>query len=114
MANQYEIVGDIVVINLQGRLNSTNAVQVEAEILSHINQGANQLLVDLNELEYISSAGLRVLLVVAKRLKRSAGLMVLCGIRESIREIFEVSGFLGILSVATTREQGLERFNQTA
>ena len=114
MATQYEILGNILLVSFRGRLNSANAAQIEAEILLHINQGVNQLLLDLSELEYISSAGLRVVLVAAKRLKQSAGLMVLCGIRGSIHEIFEVSGFLSILSVTQTRSEALERFNQTA
>ncbi|HKT99966.1 MAG TPA: STAS domain-containing protein [Paraburkholderia sp.] len=114
LANQYEMHGDVLVANLEGALNSTNSAQVEAEILRQLDQGINQLLIDLSALDYISSAGLRVVLVAAKRLKQSAGLLVLCGVQNQIREAFEISGFLSILSVADTRAQALERFNQVA
>ncbi|WP_280530662.1 STAS domain-containing protein [Paraburkholderia sacchari] len=114
MANQYETHGDVLVANLEGALNSTNSAQVEAEILRRLDLGTNQLLIDLGALDYISSAGLRVVLVAAKRLRQSAGLLVLCGVRNQIREAFEISGFLNILSVADTRAQALERLNQVA
>ncbi|WP_321946680.1 STAS domain-containing protein [Paraburkholderia sp. J10-1] len=114
MANQFEMIGTVLVACLQGKLNSTNAEQTEAQILQHINRGTNQLVIDLGELDYISSAGLRVVLVTAKRLKQSAGQMALCGISNPIREVFEISGFFNILDVAESREQALSRFNQTA
>lgn len=114
VANQYETHGDVLVANLEGALNSTNSAQVEAEILRRLDLGTNQLLIDLGALDYISSAGLRVVLVAAKRLRQSAGLLVLCGVRNQIREAFEISGFLNILSVADTRAQALERLNQVA
>jgi len=114
MTSNYETLGNVLIVSLQGKLNSSNAAQVEAEILQHISRGVNQLLLDLGELDYISSAGLRVVLVTAKRLKQSAGVLVLCGIQNPIREVFEISGFLNILNVADTREHALQRFDQAA
>jgi stage II sporulation protein AA (anti-sigma F factor antagonist) len=114
MTSHYETCGEVLIVSLQGKLNSANAGEVEAEILQHVARGTNQLLLDLGELDYISSAGLRVVLVVAKRLKQSAGLLVLCGIRNPIREVFEISGFLNILTVAETRDLALQQFSQAA
>ena len=114
LANQYEMHAEVLVAHLVGALNSTNSAQVEAELLRRLDQGTNQLLIDLSALDYISSAGLRVVLVAAKRLKRSAGMLVLCGVQNQIRETFEISGFLNILTVADTRAQALERFDQVA
>jgi len=114
MTSQYETLGNVLIVSLQGKLNSGNAGEAEAQILRHISQGANQLLLDLSELDYISSAGLRVVLIAAKRLRQSAGLLVLCGIQKPIREVFDLSGFLNILSVVDTREQALLRFDRAA
>jgi stage II sporulation protein AA (anti-sigma F factor antagonist) len=114
LPNQYETHGEVLVAILEGALNSTNSAQVEAEVLRRLDQGTNQLLIDLGALDYISSAGLRIVLVAAKRLKQSAGRLVLCGVQNQIREAFEISGFLSILNVADTRVQALERFNQVA
>ena len=114
MANQYKTHGNVLIVDLEGALNSANAAQIEADILQRLDQGINQLLLDLSALNYISSAGLRVALVAAKRLKHSAGLLVLCGIHSQIREAFEISGFLNILNVADTRAQALERFSEAA
>ncbi|SAL35750.1 Putative anti-sigma factor antagonist BtrV [Caballeronia cordobensis] len=114
MANQYEVQGDVLVVSLEGALNSMNAAQVEAEVQRRLDQGTNQLLFDLGALGYISSAGLRVVLIAAKRLRQSAGRLVLCGMHDQIREAFEISGFLNILDVADTRACALERFNEVA
>ena len=114
MANQYEVQGDVLVVSLEGALNSMNAAQVEAEMQRRLDQGTNQVLFDLGALGYISSAGLRVVLIAAKRLKQSAGRLVLCGMHDQIREAFEISGFLNILNVAETRASALERFNEVA
>jgi stage II sporulation protein AA (anti-sigma F factor antagonist) len=108
MTSVYESLDNILIVSLEGKLQSSNAAEVEAEILKRLGQH-NLLLLDLGLLDYISSAGLRVVLVAAKRLKQSAGKMVLCGIRPSIREVFDISGFLTILDVVENREQALAR-----
>lgn len=113
MTSNYEQIGDILVISPEGQLNSGNAADAEAEILARLTAGANRLLLDLSRLDYISSAGLRVVLVLAKRLRQSAGQLVLCGMRAHIREVFDISGFLNILNVTDTREQALARFFRT-
>ena len=111
MANEYETQGSVLIANLEGALNSENSAQVEADILRGLDQGCNQLLIDLSALTYISSAGLRVALVVAKRLKQSAGTLVLCGLQNQIRQVFEISGFLNFLTVDATRAEALARFH---
>jgi stage II sporulation protein AA (anti-sigma F factor antagonist) len=65
---------------------------------------------DFAGLDYISSAGLRMVLVVAKRLKQESGLLVLCGMQPHVHEVFDISGFLAILNVEPTRSEALARF----
>lgn len=98
------------IVSLQGQINSTNAAITEAEILALVTAGHKNLLLDFSGLDYISSAGLRLVLVVAKRLKQDNGQLLLCGMQPHIREVFDISGFLAILNVADTRSEALARF----
>ena len=98
------------IIALQGQVNSSNAATVETEVLAVVNQGAKNVLLNMTELSYISSAGLRVVLVLAKRLKQAGGKLVIYGMQPHVREVFDVSGFLAILNVTATRAEALEQF----
>lgn len=98
------------IIALQGQVNSSNAVQVETEVLSVVQKGAKNVLLNMTELSYISSAGLRVVLVLAKRLKQAGGKLVIYGMQAHVREVFDISGFLAILNVVATRSEALEQF----
>lgn len=108
MSITFETAGRTVVASLQGRLDSTNSPAVEAELVGRI--GDAGFVLDFSRLDYISSAGLRVVLVVAKRLKQAGGGFVLAGLQPHIRDVFEISGFLGILDVAGTKAEALARF----
>ena len=93
----------VVVVSLIGRLDAASAGETETELNSLTGDGA-KLLVDLKGLEYISSAGLRVLLVVAKQIRRNNGKMCLCSLTETVSEVFEISGFLAIFDIADSEE----------
>ena len=84
-------------IALDGRLDTTTAPQLEAEIKSSLN-GITELVFELSNLEYISSAGLRVLLS-AQKIMNKQGKMVIHGASEEIMEIFDVTGFIDILTI---------------
>lgn len=99
--------GNTLVLQLQGRLDSTSSAAAEAEILGHLDAGPSHVVLDFGKLDYISSAGLRVVLIAAKRVKQSGGTMVLCALQPHIREVFEISGFLSILTVADDRAGAL-------
>ena len=98
------------IIALQGQVNSSNAATVETEVLDVVQKGARNVLLNMTELSYISSAGLRVVLVLAKRLKQGGGKLVIYGMQPHVREVFDISGFLAILNVAGTRAEALEQF----
>lgn len=82
---------------LEGRLDTTTAPLLEAELKQSIN-GVTELTLDFGDLEYISSAGLRVLLSAQKVMNRQ-GSMVIKNVNETIMEIFEVTGFGDILTI---------------
>lgn len=86
-------------LSLEGRLDSNTSGALEQQLTATMDSGSQQLIIDFDQLAYISSAGLRVLLMAAKRLKSEGGHLVLCGMADHIREVFEISGFLQILTV---------------
>lgn len=98
------------IVPLQGQINSANAAALEAEVLTLVDGGVRNLVFDFSALDYISSAGLRMVLVTAKRLKQEGGQLVLCAMQPHVREVFDISGFLAILNVEPTRAEALARF----
>ena len=87
---------DTLTIVVEGRLDTTTAPQLEVELKESL-QGISSLVMDMSALEYISSAGLRVLLS-AQKIMNNQGEMKVTGANESIMEIFEVTGFNDIFS----------------
>ncbi|WP_454692084.1 STAS domain-containing protein [Achromobacter aloeverae] len=102
-------IGSILIVSPEGQINSANAAAIEAELISLVDGRQRQVVLDMSRLNYISSAGLRVVLVLAKRLKQQEGALVLCDMSPHVREVFDVSGFLAILTVTDTREQAVAR-----
>jgi anti-sigma B factor antagonist len=104
----------VVVLALKGRLDSNTSGDFEKKLLGIVQQGENQLVLDFSDLDYISSAGLRVLLKAIKELKRSDGQMCVCAVKDYIREIFSLSGFLSFLPTHATLEDSLRTFGTAA
>ena len=91
--------GDVLVVRLTGRLDSSAAPGAEQDFAGVLGDGAPHIAIDLSDLEYISSAGLRVLLIVAKKVQQAHGKIALCGLTPNVREIFAISGFDAIFSI---------------
>ncbi len=89
--------GGVVFILLEGRLDTSTAPNLEEELKDSL-QGISELVFDLSKLEYISSAGLRVLLSAQKTMNKQ-GNMVVKNVSNSIMEIFDVTGFSDILTI---------------
>jgi anti-anti-sigma factor len=102
-----ENVGGTLVVQPSGRLDSNTSPAFEKHLVGHLDQGAMAVVIDFAQLEYISSAGLRVLLMGAKRAKQANGRIALCNLSDSIREVLEISGFLSILNVFSDRDAAL-------
>lgn len=85
-------------IALSGRLDTTTAPEFEKELKGALS-GITDLTLDFNGLEYISSAGLRVLLSAQKTLNAAKGKMKIVGANEIVKEIFDVTGFSDILTI---------------
>lgn len=102
--------GDVLVVAPRGRVDSTTSGDLEHRLLDLLGSGQRRLVLDLAGIEYISSAGLRVLLLVAKRLKTERGDLVLCALTPAVRQVFELAGFLPIFQLEDSREAALARF----
>ena len=89
--------GTELTMTLTGRLDTTTAPQLEAEFKQNIG-GVEKLVLDFTALEYLSSAGLRVLLA-AQKVMNKQGEMIIRNVNETINEIFEVTGFIDILTI---------------
>jgi len=91
--------GEIVIVKLAGRFDSSAAPSAETEFNAALGSGAPHLAIDMTGLDYISSAGLRVLLVMAKKVQQAAGKVALFGLNPNVREVFSVSGFDTIFTI---------------
>lgn len=102
----------IVVLSLRGRLDSNTSDEFEKMLLEKVHGGDSRFVLDFEELDYISSAGLRVLLKATKELKKSSGHLCLCSIRDYIREVFDMSGFSSFLPIHSDVQESLKLFSQ--
>ncbi len=100
--------GGIAFVTIKGRLDADNASQAEKTVNSVLEGNADRILFDLGALDYLSSAGLRVLLGAAKEMKRRDGKIVLCSLTEFVKEIFEVSGFEALIPIADSVDSGVK------
>lgn len=89
--------GTEMIVNLTGRLDTISAPVLEAEVKQNIH-GIETLIFDFAALEYLSSAGLRVILMAQKTMNKQ-GKMIVRNVNETIYEIFEMTGFLSILTI---------------
>jgi anti-sigma B factor antagonist len=98
------------VLALEGRLDTQTSDDAQQQLTQLIEEGETKIFVNLEKLDYVSSAGLRVLLVVAKRLKTTDGELRICSLNEVVTEIFSISGFDTFLPVSASESDALEGF----
>ena len=94
---------------VNGRLDAMSAPEFEKSVLEQVESGTDNLIVDLSQVDYISSAGLRSILVIAKKLRSKAGELAVAGLKDTVKEVFEISGFNTILPLFDTVSQALEK-----
>lgn len=100
-------IGQVLVLSPAGRLDAETSPGLQDQIMGHIDGGDTAILLDLSSLTYVSSAGLRAILVAAKKLQEIGGRFGLCGMNEQIAEVFKVSGFDAILDIHTDQATAL-------
>ena len=106
-----ESMGDVLVVAPSGRIDAVTSDDLERRLLALVATRGARLVVDLRGVEYISSAGLRVLLRLAKKAKEQSGRVVLSSLGPAVRQVFELAGFLALFEVEASREQALARLS---
>lgn len=96
------------VVVLDGRLDTVTAPIVEAALVEQIEAGVHSIVLNFEHLAYVSSAGLRVLLVVAKRLKTKGGSMRIAALNDVVQEVFDISGFGGLFKTFPSEQAAVE------
>ena len=98
---------EVVIVGVEGRLDSTTSSRLEVELLALIAKAEHRLILDCSRLVYISSAGLRAVLLAAKRLRNAGGVLVLCSLNAAVRKVFDLAGFASIIPVRSSVTEAL-------
>lgn len=102
--------GDVLVLYVKGRLDALSSPSAEKRIFDCINSGHSKLLLDFADVEYLSSAGMRMLLSTTKKLKTLSGKLVVSSIATNVMDVLKMSGFDHVLELAKSEEEGLKKF----
>jgi anti-anti-sigma factor len=102
-----EQVEGVTALAVRGRVDSTTAPALGQRLEAAVAAPASRLVVDLRELEYISSAGFRVLLVAAKRAEVAGSKLVLCSLSGKVRQLFDLGGFLDLFAITASRDDAI-------
>ena len=103
-------VNDVKVVKIEGELDTGSSTEAQQQLDQLREQGAKKILLDMTKLDFISSAGLRVLLATAQELKLDGGDLRVFGLNESVKEAFDISGFSTLLMVLDNEDKALSGF----
>lgn len=90
---------NVKIVGLRGRLDANSSPAVEKQLQAIMDRGEDRLVLDLSELTYISSLGLRIFIAVAKNIQKANGKLALAGLNDHIYEIFKIARFTNIFSI---------------
>jgi len=102
-------IGIFSVLKIKGRIDTIHSTDLEAEVNRIFDSGEKNLIFNCSEMNYISSSGLRVLLVVQKKAISIQGKLYLSNMQPAIKEIFVISGFSNLFKIFDTQEEALEK-----
>lgn len=102
-----ERIDDVLSADVEGRIDGSNVVQFEEAVRTAIEDSDRAVIMDFEKLVYISSAGLRAILLTAKSLQNRDAKLLLCSLSDRIREVFEISGFDKILPIHPSKAEAL-------
>jgi anti-sigma B factor antagonist len=99
---------EIEIFSVKGSLDSNTSAEFETRIYAALESGQRKLILNLEDLDYISSAGIRVMLKTTKDLKRMDGNIVLCALQDYVREVFDIAGFDGYLNIENNLKAAMD------
>lgn len=103
--------GDILILRISGRLDALSSEETERMVSKLIANGEHRVLFDFTGVDYLSSAGMRMLLASYKKLKAVSGQMAVCSVGDGVMDILKMSGFDEILNVYSDEEEALKVFH---
>lgn len=95
------------IVTLDGRIDANSAKELEQQCLSWIEEGHHRMVLDLTAVNFISSAGLRAILLIAKKLEQAKGEVKLCGLNNTLKDVFDISGFSKLFVIVPTAAEAL-------
>ncbi len=98
---------DIVIVHINGRMDATTVADFEEFCRSKLEENKSKLVVSMQGLEYISSAGLRGILLMEKMSRAKGGKIVFCALQEMVAEVFKISGFTSILKISPNIDEAI-------
>jgi anti-sigma B factor antagonist len=99
--------GEVLVVALQGHLDTVSSTPLEDRLRTLVEEGARQMVLDLSGVDYVNSSGLKAILVTAKQIETAGGKLVLCGLSPNVMMIFDMIGFSRILNILPGREEAV-------
>lgn len=102
-----ESVGGICVVTARGRLDGATSGPFSERVQALISPERSKMLIDFSGIDFVTSAGLRVVLTILKRVKSVNGKFALCGVQAPVREVLEITGFAGMIQIHPGREAAL-------
>jgi len=94
------------IVEISGRLDSTNSPVLQEKLMK-IMETEKHIIMDCASVEFISSSGLRIFLMAAKKIKGGAGSLVICSLNDNVKEVFDISGLSSVLTLIPTMEEAL-------
>jgi anti-anti-sigma factor len=104
-------VGDVTIIEVDGRVDTSTAKSFEEKLTSLFRSGPNRVIVDFKHLAYITSAGLRALLVAGKLAEKSDGKLALCNMTAEVFRVFDLGHLTDFFAIYPSREEGLAKLS---
>ena len=100
---------EISIFKLNGRLDSNTSPGLEQKLATAMDSGTKSMVLDFENLDYISSAGLRIILKTTKDLKRNEGHIILCAMQDYVKEVFEIAGFDSFLPIVPSLDDAIAK-----
>ena len=102
----------IIIVRIEGRLDAASSPTLEKKLLEQIEKGKTQMALDFAKVEYLSSAGMRLLLSTTKKLKGNGGGLHCYSVGEEVMEIIKMAGFERIIQIFPTEQEALQGFSR--
>ena len=106
----YEEKGDVLIVRVAGRLDATTSPVLEKKLFALVDNGKLKMVLNFGGIEYLSSAGMRLLLATTKKMSTVDGKVIVCGVATEVLDVIKMAGFDRILSILNTEEEAVKDF----